>query len=113
MMPVSGNIFADVERPLADEAASDLVASPNVRIERIVSHGQAMPAGAWYDQEWDEWVIVLKGSAGLLFEGDNAARVLGPGDHVRIPAHARHRVQWTAPGQPTVWLAVHFRASEN
>jgi cupin 2 domain-containing protein len=55
---------------------------------------------------------VLKGSAGLLFEGEGAARVLGPGDHVRIPANTRHRVEWTAADQTTVWLAVHFRAGE-
>jgi len=112
MTLVTGNIFADADIPLPDEAASDLAAGPNVRIERIVSHGQATPAGAWFDQEWDEWVIVLKGSAGLLFAGDSAALALGPGDHVHIPAHARHRVHWTAPDQATVWLAVHFRAGE-
>ncbi len=109
---MTGNLFADIDMNPASEAASDLAAGANVRIERIVSHGHATPAGTWFDQDWDEWVIVLKGSAGLLFEGDSAARVLGPGDHVRIPAHARHRVEWTAADQATVWLAVHFRASE-
>lgn len=110
--PVTANLFADTDVPLNEEAASDLATGQNVRIERIVSHGQATPAGAWLDQEWDEWVIVLKGSAGLRFAGESAALVLGPGDHVHIRAHSRHRVEWTASDQATVWLAVHFRVSD-
>ena len=79
-----------------------------MRIERIVSTGQASPPGFWYDQDWAEWVLVLSGAAGLEFEGEAAPRRLGPGDCVLIPAHARHRVAWTDAHQPTVWLAVHY-----
>ena len=78
------------------------------RVERIVSTGQATPPGEWYDQDGDEWVVLLSGAAGLLFEGEAAARPLEPGDWVLIPAHARHRVEWTAADEPTVWLAVHM-----
>jgi cupin 2 domain-containing protein len=83
---------------------------PGARIERIVSTGQASPPGFWYDQEQAEWVLLLSGSAGLLIEGEDAPRVLGPGDYVEIPARKKHRVEWTDPKEPTVWLAVHARA---
>jgi cupin 2 domain-containing protein len=103
------NLFAELPHDRTDEQTTELVATANVRIERIVSHGQASPPGFWYDQDWAEWVIVLTGSAGLLCEGDAAARTLRPGDYVHIPAHRRHRVEWTDPTHDTVWLAVHHR----
>jgi cupin 2 domain-containing protein len=102
------NIFADVPRDRREELIEALVSAPGLRIERIVSAGQASPPGFWYDQDWAEWVLVLAGSAGLEFEGEAAPRRLRPGDCVLIAAHARHRVAWTDPDQPTVWLAVHF-----
>jgi cupin 2 domain-containing protein len=83
------------------------MSSPGLRIERVVSRGQASPAGFWYDQAQDEWVIVLAGSALVMFEGESAATRMAPGDHVHIPAHRRHRVEWTDPEQATIWLAVH------
>ena len=86
----------------------DLVDDGSVRIERIVSKGHASPEGFWYDQEDDEWVLLLEGSAGLLFEDEEEVVVLRRGDHLRIPAHRRHRVSWTAPGEETVWLAVYY-----
>jgi cupin 2 domain-containing protein len=95
----------------AGEEFVELVSGPNIRIERIVSIGQASPSGHWYDQEGAEWVILLQGSAGVLFEGEDKPRVLAPGDYVLIPARTRHRVEWTSAGQPTVWLAVHYRES--
>jgi len=109
-MPIPGNLFAGPSRKAAAEAVETLVSSPAVRIERIVSTGQASPPGFWYDQDWGEWVMVLSGSAGLRFAGEAEPRRLGPGDHVAIPAHARHWVEWTDPGRPTVWVAVHFQS---
>jgi cupin 2 domain-containing protein len=104
-----GNIFEGVpEGPLPDELLTELLVAPGLRIARIVSTGQASPPGSWYDQDRAEWVLVLAGSAGLLLEGEDRPRVLGPGDHLLIPAGARHRVEWTDPGRPTVWLAVHY-----
>jgi cupin 2 domain-containing protein len=103
------NLFAGIPRDLAQEQIDVLAGSPNVRIERIVSRAHASPEGFWYDQDWPEWVMVLQGSAGLLFEGEAEPRRLGPGDHVLIPAHQRHRVAWTEAGCDTIWLAVHFR----
>jgi cupin 2 domain-containing protein len=104
-----GNILADLPTTAADEEFLELVATPAVRIERIVSLGQATPPGEWLEQDWAEWVILLEGAARLQFEAEPEARVLVRGDHVAIPGHARHRVEWTDPDRATVWLAVHHR----
>jgi cupin 2 domain-containing protein len=104
----AGNLFAALPRHLDAEQTIPLVTSDNLRIERIVSTGQASPPGFWYDQPWAEWVLVLAGSAGLVFEGETEPRVLRPGDYLVIPAHRRHRVAWSDTEQPTVWLAVHY-----
>ena len=105
----AGNLFADVSAASeAEEAFSEILARPGLKIERIISRGQASPQGFWYDQAWNEWVIVLEGSATLQFEDEPARQALGVGDYVFIPARKRHRVEWTEPQQPTVWLAVHF-----
>ena len=93
----------------SEETFEPLLEHPGLRLERIVSFGQATPPGEWYDQERDEWVILFKGKAGLLFEGESEVRVLKPGDYLLIPGHCRHRVEWTAAGEPTVWLALHFK----
>lgn len=108
MRRTEGNLFADLPRQPPQECVTVLAGGAGVRIERIVSTGQASPPGLWYDQDCAEWVVVLSGSAGLLFEGEAGPRILRAGDHVTIPAHARHRVAWTDPERPTVWLAVHY-----
>ncbi len=100
------NLFADLPTPLLDELYTTLLNADNVRIERIVSHGHASPEGFWYDQEQHEWVIVLKGAARLEFE--DGLVEMKPGDFVNIPAHKKHRVEWTRADEPTVWLAVHY-----
>jgi cupin 2 domain-containing protein len=106
--PPSRNLFADVPGWLAAERIDVLVDAAGVRVERIVSTGHATPPGDWYDQDRDEWVAVLRGRAGLRFEGATEAHVLHAGDHLVIPAHRRHRVEWTDAREPTVWLAVHY-----
>jgi cupin 2 domain-containing protein len=103
-----GNLFADLPAELNAEQTTILADWPGARVERIVSTGQASPAGFWYDQDWAEWVIVLSGAAGLLVEGEERPRTLQPGDYLELPAHVRHRVEWTDPDRPTVWLAVHW-----
>ena len=90
------------------ETFEDLLLRPDLRIERIISTGQSSPPGFWYCQTHGEWVVLLKGSAGLLFEHEQAERVLNPGDFVDIPAHCRHRVEWTDRHTPTIWLAIHY-----
>lgn len=102
------NLFADLPTRLPEELIEVLAENQHVRIERIVSTGHASPAGFWYNQSQAEWVIVLKGEAQLLFEGDAAPVCLRPGDYVLIPAHRKHRVEGTTPTEPTVWLAVFF-----
>jgi len=100
------NLFDDVPRSLPDERVDVLLERGPVRLERIVSTAHATPPGEWMDQDRDEWVVVLRGRAGLRFEREPTARELHAGDHVLIPAHARHRVDWTSPEEPTVWLAL-------
>jgi cupin 2 domain-containing protein len=111
-LPPTTNLFAGLPAtPRPDETVDILARTPQARIERIVSTGQASPPGFWYDQPWDEWVVLLSGSAGLHLHGEPAPRRLAPGDHLLIPAHLRHRVEWTDPDGPTVWLAVHLQPS--
>ena len=109
-MQSEGNLFDGVPLHADEEAFTELFASLRVRIERIVSTGQASPETTWFDQTWNEWVIVLAGEAVIAFEGEHEHKRLRPGDYVFIPPHRRHRVAWTDPGRPTVWLAVHFDA---
>ena len=106
MLPVN-NLFTDLPGEMPDEVCTRIVQGAGVRIERIVSRGQASPPGFWYDQGTNEWVLLVKGSALLrFFDGREIA--LAPGDHLLIPRHVRHRVERTAPEGDTVWLAVHY-----
>ena len=100
------NLYDDIPDPGTKEQFLELLARPGVRIERIVSHGHANPPGYWYDQPRAEWVAVLQGEARLRFEDEPAARTLRSGDYVDIAPYRRHRVEWTHPDVPTVWLAV-------
>lgn len=103
------NLFENIPTAFSHEILEKLVHNKNLKLERILSQGQATPAGKWYDQAWDEWVILLTGSAGLLFEGEEHVMHMKPGDYVHIRAHRRHRVEWTAADEVTVWLALHFK----
>ena len=100
------NIYADPAGELAGEHFSLLWDNPAVKIERIVSHSHKSPAGFWYDQEEDEWVIVLRGSAALEFASGEIVE-LKEGDYVIIPRHVRHRVAQTS--ETTLWLTVHVK----
>lgn len=106
--PVRGNLGDAIPGSLPEELVSVLAAGRDVRIERIVSHGQASATDFWYDQEENEFVLVTAGRARLAL-ADGEVMALGPGDWVNIPAHARHRVEWTDPDTDTVWLAVYYR----
>ncbi|NIE73445.1 cupin [Pantoea sp. Tr-811] len=97
--------------PNTGEWVDDLLQRPGLRIERIVSSGQASPPGFWYDQAESEWITLLSGSAALRLEHEDFTRLLAPGDCLDIPAHCRHRVEWTAPGTATIWLAVFYGGS--
>jgi cupin 2 domain-containing protein len=106
-----GNLLAGLPSPRAEEQIDRLVDGAKMRIERIVSTGQASPPGFWYDQPDDEFVVLLAGAAWLRFEAGDQTLDLKPGDWIEIPAHARHRVEWTQADPPTVWLAI-YRSSD-
>ncbi len=99
------NIF-DLPEPLPnDEVFTDLISAEGVRIERIVSSGQTTETDEWYDQDSDEWVLLIQGSAVLEYENGEKIR-LNVGDHLLIPAHRRHRVDFTSEKPPCIWIAV-------
>jgi len=100
------NIFDDLPQQLPKELVQILIHGADVRIERIISHGHASPADFWYDQAQAEWVIVLKGAAKLQFEDGMIEMKVG--DFINIPAFKKHRVEWTTPDEPTVWLGVRY-----
>lgn len=102
------NIFSKVPGSIPDEIFETIAENNNVKIERIISDGHTTPEENWYDQDHDEWVILLKGVAEITFEDEPLPVVLKPGDYVLIPAFRRHRVTRTDEKQPTIWLAVHF-----
>jgi cupin 2 domain-containing protein len=105
-MTIVTNLLADLPAASQAEQTTALVFGDGVRLERIVSFGQASPEGFWYDQPEAEWVMLLAGRARLAIEGEPEARIMGPGDAIFLAAHCRHRVEWTDPDQPTVWLAL-------
>ena len=103
----AGNLFDDIPMQLDEELFTTLVQREGMKIQRIVSTGQASPASGWYDQHDHEWVVVLSGEATVIYDSGEVFQ-LGPGAFLNIPAHTRHRVSWTMPGTDTVWLAIHY-----
>lgn len=103
-----GNILAAVPDRAPEEIFETLVDSGSVRIERIISEAHASPEGFQYDQDQNEWVLVLQGSAALKCDLEEELVLLNPGDWIDIPAHVKHRVEWTDPVRKTVWLAVFY-----
>lgn len=102
------NLFEDVPSNMPEEVFKVLAISENVRVQRIVSHGHDTMDKDWYDQEQNEWVVILKGHAKLRYEKDNTLVELKEGDFVNIRAGVKHKVEWTTPDEPTVWLAVFY-----
>jgi len=100
------NLFANLPELYESEQSLSLFEKPSIKIERIVSQSYSSPPGFWYDQDEDEWVIVVRGEATLEFEGGELVR-MKEGDHVTIARHVRHRVQQT--DAKTIWLTVHIR----
>ena len=105
------NLFHGIPQALPDELMENLIEREGCRIERIVSRGHRSPEGFWYDQEEGEWVMVVKGAARLAVEREGEIEVveMSAGDWVDLPAHTRHRVEWTDPDGDTVWIAVFYR----
>ncbi len=101
------NIYEKIPENMKGEVFERLMDSGSVRIERIISKGHVSPESGWYDQDDNEWVIVLRGEAILSF-ADESSITLKEGDYVNIEAHRKHKVEWTAPDMETIWLAVHY-----
>ena len=104
---IGSNIFSNLPIDLEDEFFENIVSKKGLKIERIVSFGHITPEGEWYDQDLNEWVLLLKGEAVISFEELEDVH-LYPGDHLNIQAHQKHRVSWTKPDTKSVWLAVHY-----
>ena len=100
------NIF-DLPSSLPNkELFESLVSANNILIERIISTGQTTPPGEWYDQDQDEWVILLQGFASLCYADGRQIKLI-VGDYLLIPAHQKHRVESTSSEPPCIWLAIH------
>ena len=101
------NIFELIPSDLKNEIFEDILSSDKLKIQRIISDGHSSPKTGWYDQDDNEWVILLKGEAILSFEKSDDVR-LKSGDYINILAHTKHKVSWTTPDRETIWLAVHY-----
>jgi cupin 2 domain-containing protein len=106
-MVLAGNLLEQLPRAL-QESLETVTSRGEVRFERIVSTGQASPTDFWYDQNENEFVVLLAGAATLRIEGEECVLEMRPGSFVEIPAHRRHRVECTQTDPPTIWLAVFF-----
>lgn len=108
---LKGGAFVELPaglRAVAFDKTGTLTEGRPAVVEVVPLNGHASPEGFWYDQDRHEWVLVLQGAARLRFEGDEQSIDMKPGDWLNIPAHQRHRVEWTTLDGPTVWLAVHY-----
>ncbi len=101
------NLFSDIPDNIPEEIFEDILSTENIRIERILSHGQSSPKEGWYDQAENEWVIVLKGQGVLEFENGEIV-TLSEGNFRNIKAGEKHRVVSTSPEEVTVWLAIFY-----
>ncbi len=106
------NLFSLPEPLPIEEQFDNLIADCGTKIERIISTGQTTPEGHWYDQNRDEWVVLLQGYATIMYENGNTLS-LSPGDHLLILAHQKHRVTHTSTHPPCIWLAVHGKLTDN
>jgi cupin 2 domain-containing protein len=103
-----GNFFRNIPSEIHEEIIEKILNKGNLRIERIISHGHSSPANFWYNQDQNEWVMVLQGQAKLLFEGEIDAISLAAGDYINIPKRVKHRVECTTTNNVTIWLAVFY-----
>lgn len=101
------NIFENIPDKLETEFFEDLLKTDNFKLERIVSQAHSSPDGFWYDQDKNEFVLLISGSAELEFEDENITQ-LKPGDYIIIPSHKKHRLKKTDPDKKTVWLTIHY-----
>ncbi len=105
------NLF-ELPKNLGTEEYSEILTQGDAQIMRIISTGQITQVDQWYDQDNDEWVVLLDGEAHLLFEGQEVI-VMQKGDYLLIKAHEKHRVVYTSTQPPCVWLAIHSNLTLN
>ena len=107
-VPTISNIFSNIPSNISQEIFETIITTDELKIERIISKGHVSPKDFWYDQSDSEWVMVLQGRAKLRFRENGEVIELSPGDHLNIPPHVKHRVEWTDPNQETTWLVVYY-----
>jgi cupin 2 domain-containing protein len=105
-----GDLLQDIPAHLPDEVMQDVLTFGHMKVERILSRGHCSPPDFWYDQDQHEWVLLVQGQAIVQFEHERVH--LRPGQHINIPAHVKHRVEWTPPDEDTVWLALFYGPHE-
>lgn len=101
------NVLTNIPAELPAELFTTLLENNQLKIERIVSRGHHSPEKDWYDQDQHEWVLVIQGAARIGYP-EGQPTELRPGDYLHIPAHRRHRVEWTSSSEDTIWLAIHY-----
>jgi cupin 2 domain-containing protein len=109
---IVSNIYSDIPDDLTHEVFEEILRNGSLKLERIISKGHETPEDQWYDQDQDEWIILLKGSAGLVIEGEREIVALKSGDYLLLPAHLKHRVEWTDPEEETIWMALYFEKQD-
>jgi len=102
------NILKNIPKNLTEELVDILAEGKSFRLERIVSKGHTSPKGFWYDQDENEFVLLIKGEAKILFEENAKPVTISEGDYINIPTHTKHRVEWTDPKIETIWLALFY-----
>ncbi len=102
------NLFEFIPEDISEEIFTEIARGKNIKIERIISKGHISPESGWYDQDSNEWIVVLKGEAKLSFENGNDVHLVA-GSHLTIPRRTKHKVTWTTPNTETIWLAIHYK----
>lgn len=102
------NLLTNIPDELPGELFTTLLENDHLKIERIISRGHHSPENSWFDQDSHEWVLLIQGEASIGYP-DSPSVSLVAGEYLHIPAHRRHRVEWTLPGQDTIWLAIHYQ----
>lgn len=101
------NIYKNIPSSIPEELFEEIDSNENITIERIISNGHASAKNYWYNQEKNEIVFLLKGSAVIEYENGKTVE-LEPGDYLKILAHEKHRVKRTSNSEKTIWLAIHY-----
>lgn len=101
------NIFQNIPKDLPEELIEIISENKNVKIERIISRGHSSPKDFWYNQDTNEFVILLSGSAVITYKNKKSIS-MKKGDYLLIPAHQMHRVEETSKYENSIWLAIHY-----